>query len=476
MRERCCSTPLGVAAFLLAALLLSGCSKITTDYGTSRGSSGRKSLNGFGALRKSYEQAGFHSRDISRLSERVMRTDVIVWTPQVLAPIDAEVTRWFERWFRKGGRTLVYILPDGGSEADYWIDTAKTAPPEQRLEYRKRAAKAINQRMTWRLNRTSVPSNGWFKVDPLQIRRPVGGLSGPWKQDLASVPDDQVSMGTELLVSQYDPAKHQAGGKTNPQQAFLSTGPSGPGGNIPWTLAIEARPTKTAVEYSPLLLDQAGDPIVVEVQAKNWANSRIIVVAGGSLLTNYAFTREFSRILAEKMIAETTPAGDQDLRAGFMTSNWNRIPVSEAQPTVPAITGMEILTVWPMSLVTMHGVILGLVICLMLFPIFGRPGKVRRSNPNDFGHHLDAVAALMNKTGDERYARSRISEYMKRMHGETSGPWILPDPPTLHAAAPLTSTRLTSARSGVTKQQADNVIAGDLSRGSKKTENDEAKH
>jgi hypothetical protein len=90
---------------------------------------------------------------------------------------------------------------------------------------------------------------------------------------------------------------------------------------------------------------------------------------------------------------------------------------------------MELLTVWPMSLVTMHGVILGLVICLMLMPIFGRPKRIRRSKQSHFGDHLDAVAALMNRTGGERYARARISEYMKRMHGETSGPWVLPDSP-----------------------------------------------
>ncbi len=35
----------------------------------------------------------------------------------------------------------------------------------------------------------------------------------------------------------------------------------------------------------------------------------------------------------------------------------------------------------------------------------------------------------MNKAGGERYARARISEYMKRMHGETAGAWVLPDPP-----------------------------------------------
>jgi hypothetical protein len=55
---------------------------------------------------------------------------------------------------------------------------------------------------------------------------------------------------------------------------------------------------------------------------------------------------------------------------------------------------------------------------------------IGRSSPpvhRDLGHHLDAVAALMKRVGGESYARGRISDYMKRMHGETSGPWVLPD-------------------------------------------------
>lgn len=109
---------------------------------------------------------------------------------------------------------------------------------------------------------------------------------------------------------------------------------------------------------------------------------------------------------------------------------------------------MELLTVWPLSLVTMHGVMLGLVICLMLLPIFGRPRKIRRTRKSDFGQHLDAVAALMNKSGGERYARARISEYMKRMHGESSGPWVLPEPPSQGTIKPLplTSKRFATGR------------------------------
>ena len=73
----------------------------------------------------------------------------------------------------------------------------------------------------------------------------------------------------------------------------------------------------------------------------------------------------------------------------------------------------------------------------MLMPIFGRPKRVQHAKQSNFGDHLDAVAALMNKAGGERYARARISEYMKRMHGESTGAWVLPDQPTVTSANPI---------------------------------------
>ena len=107
--------------------------------------------------------------------------------------------------------------------------------------------------------------------------------------------------------------------------------------------------------------------------------------------------------------------------------------ISERTPGAPIASGMELLTVWPISLVTIHGVLLGLVVCLMLLPIFGRPRKVRRVDHSDFGDHLDAVAALMNRAGGEEFAKQRISEYFKRIRGENSGPWVQPDT-TEHAS------------------------------------------
>ncbi len=451
-------TKCAILLFLLIAPL-SGCSEISVDYGKSRGYYGRNSLNGFGGLRSAYEEAGFRSRDVTRLSDRVARSDVIVWTPMEQSGIDGKVTRWFESWLRRGGKTLVYVIPDSGSEVDYWTEAARLAEPEQRLEYRKRAGQSINERIQWRLNRSGIPTNGWFRVESLEKRVPIADVEGPWENvwaDAAQTVDDGEAdgSGVEMFIVAHDPDQQNATantGKTGP-----IVGVTGPG-SMGWAMPVETDITKVSVEYSPLasIEDQ---PIVGEVTSSQWRDSRIIVVAGGSLLTNFSFTREPSRRLADQVIEASTPKTpkqDAELLAGFLTSQSGEVPVSERTPDTPQATGMEMLSQWPISLVTMHGVILGMVVCLMLLPIFGRPRKIRRSETNDFGHHLDAVAALMKRAGGERYARGRISDYFKRMHGETTGRWVLPDvnPAASSSPVPATSGQRLTSRAEVLSHQ-----------------------
>ena len=381
---------------LLASVILvsSGCSQLYTDYGESKGISGRTSLNGFGALRSAFEQAGFRTRDVSRLSNRVRRTDVIVWTPKTVDSVDDRVTRWFEAWLRQGDRTLVFVIPDSGSEVDYWMEAAKLAPPEQRLEYRKRAARSINERIEWRLNRPNISSNGWFQVEPLEERRIVSELTGPWQADL-EVPDetiatedaaqedvasDEVELASlEFSLVPYD-SEAVVATNTKPTPIVGATGPGTPA----WIMPTTSTPTKTPIEFVPLLSDDADNTVVGEIRSDQWRGSRILVVAAGSLLTNYAFSRDPNRRLADKIIADSKPAENPEPLTGFLSSDGGTVPVSEREPNAPQVTGMEMLTEWPISIVTMHGAVLGMIFCLMLLPIFGRPKKIRRTEDNNF--------------------------------------------------------------------------------------------
>ncbi len=406
-----------LTVLIVFLVLCSGCSTLSTDYGQSRGMIGRTSLNGFGAFRSTYANAGFQCRDASRLSDRVMRSDTIVWTPKVLGPIDTESTKWFDHWLESGGKTLVYIVPDSGSEAEYWVDAAQRAPPKQRLEYRKQAAKSVNEQMAWRINRELVQDSGWFDVKPLEKRYTLKQLDGVWATELAI--DDSNPTSSLTIELAIDESTTNPTAATATPGLFNTLNPTGPTAGSINHFPFEAKSSETLVTIESRLKSENGSTIVAEVHSDNWDDSRIVVVAGGSLLTNYAFSKPLNRRLAEKIVDLSTPTANEPPRAAFITSHWSMIPVVESKPDVPRATGMELLTVWPISLITMHGLMLVLIIGLALLPIFGRPKRIQTHRQHDFGDHLDAVAALMNKAGGEEFARGRIREYRKRMHGES---------------------------------------------------------
>ncbi|NND96981.1 MAG: hypothetical protein HKN47_06595 [Pirellulaceae bacterium] len=429
-----------------ALMIASGCNRFENKYGVSSGVVGRTSVNGFGALRDTFETSGFQTRDVHRFNTRVQSSRVIVWTPQVPGSVGPKVTRWIEKWLRGGRRTLVYIVPDSGSEAEYWIEAGKIAPPSQRLEYRRRAAQKLNERMQWTINRRAVPTNGWFVLKPhSEISDKTKISSSTW--DLTStpndVPDDVPDDSKEQLLTEYTIEPYEKPDPTAPKTAATkpaaapAIGPTGATGPAaPFTMPGDRYVSRTGVTFRPLVKTESGAPIVAEITSKQWTTSRIIVVASGSLLTNYAFTRELNRELANEVVL-ASKAGDSfgppvdrnSPVAGFLLSSWMPIPVSERAPGVPRASGMELMTVWPMSMVTIHAALLGLVVCVMLFPVFGRARSVDRGTTSHFGDHLDAVATLMSSARGEDYARNRISEYMRRMKGETSGTWVLPEKP-----------------------------------------------
>ncbi len=445
-----------VAAFFVLAC---GCSKITTDYGYSSAHRGTQSLNGFSALRQTFANTGFDCKDVRRLSDRQNETDTLVWTPQVLSTIEDEMTSWFDQWLTLGGHTLVYIVPDSGSEADYWLVATRDASPSQQLEYRRRAARAVNDRFEWRLNRSDVPSNGWFQIQPIAEATTLGELKGRWSQSVSQAKDMNdvaESRHLELAIQAYQapaststsPATSSAGTPSATSQPSGTGAPGSGASNSPNTSTTvhsgptgpsdasgyftgSATPTATEIKFKPLLSSQTGAQVetcfVGQVTSSKWKNSRVIVVAGGSLLTNYAFTTPLTRSLAEEIVDATIDPNDSELIAGFITSEYGSVPISELKPGETKASGMELLTTWPLSLVTIHAVFLGIVALLILLPIFGRPRQVLRSSLSRFGDHLDAVAALMFRVGGEEYARRRISEYHRRVRGETTGPWVLPE-------------------------------------------------
>ena len=64
----------------LLMLVLAGCdSGLRTSYGPSVGFLAKRSVNGFTTFRNAFDNAGFATRDLNRLTDRSKRSAVIVW-------------------------------------------------------------------------------------------------------------------------------------------------------------------------------------------------------------------------------------------------------------------------------------------------------------------------------------------------------------------------------------------------------------
>ncbi len=422
-------------ALLSFASLLVGCGDgLRSEYGESQGSLAERSVNGFTTLRNAYRAAGLQDRGVSRLTDRVKRLDVIVWTPAHPAGIDDETTRWLETWLRQGGRTLVYVLPDSGSEAAYYREARPLAPPAERLEYRRKYAESLIDEHAWQVARGVLPSNGWFVARPKVQRSTLKAV--PRDRAVSPPAADRLSHRFEWILEAYDPDdSSQQGSPIN-----VPAGPTTP----PWPLAPRVSPTGTEVTFDSLLESEHGDTLLARVTSERWNESQIVVLAGGSLLTNYALTQEPYQQFADDLIDISLPdrkdgvgvqlakaaAEDEWPDVGF-SHQVGTIPVQVSSGEIPRAVGGELLRVFPLSFVTIHAVILGLVVLLMLVPVFGRPRRMHRGTLTRFADHLDAVATLMRRRGGETFARRRISDYMKQVREETSGPWILDEPPAV---------------------------------------------
>lgn len=399
-------------------VILAGCDRsLRTDYGSIRGVGGDESINGFGALRRSYESTGWSTQDVSRLNDRLASLDAVLWVPAVRDTIYDDAIDWFEDWLADKPRTLIYVVPDGGCEASYMEVAGKLAAPEQRFEYRRRLARLQTDAMLEALHDAPV-ENRWFTLKRVVDDLRVGGNLGEWNGE-----SDNRSLPIAYEVLPPAPLTNVNAGALAPSTSSSS--------------AVNASAVGMAgdVKHEVLLSAVDGSPAIVRLTSEPWGESQVIVVGSGSMVSNFSLTTPIGQQLAAKLIEHT---GKQPGSMGVLSTAVGGAPVSDQAAEITAVTGIELFTVWPLSLIMLHLAVLGIVACMILLPIFGRPRELETASSTDFGDHIDAVAALMSRSGGEDYARRRVSDYMRRVRGETSGPWVMQE---TKPTAPIDQTR-----------------------------------
>ena len=172
---------------------------------------------------------------------------------------------------------------------------------------------------------------------------------------------------------------------------------------------------------SPFLMTADDKPLIGEVTKPNWGSSRVVVLANASLISNLSLTNSENLALARKLLKELP-----NDNIGFLTgANDPRVRTDDSSDQQK---GFEMLTVWPLNVISLHAAILGMLVLLAAFPIFGRAKLLPVKSTREFGQHIEAVGGLLFKSQDRSYALATIAEYFRNVRKEPTSPWATIEP------------------------------------------------
>jgi hypothetical protein len=378
---------LGLVALALSTLPIGGCEKIKSVYGQCGGSSW-SSVNGTGVLGEMLENAGHTVLSWRMLSPRLRRrADCIVWFANDFSPPSQDVCDWLEGWLRQErGRTLIYVGRDFDAAVWYWEHLLPNPPPDQKAEIYRRYAEAKRQLNLGLRSITGAEKCDWFAIQGGRKNREVRSLEGDPK-----------------WLEGVDPSK----------------------------LEIELNhrmvPSQAA-ETTEVLLESKGDVLVAR---RRFDRSQLILVANGSFLLNLPLVNHEHRKLAGQLIDELGPPAQSVV---FLETSPGGPRILDADPKGGPPSALAIFNVWPTNWILLHLAAVGILLCFVRFPIFGRPRDPEPEGLSDFGRHIQALGELLERSGDAEHAAARLAQFHQLVRADSAGPATRP------AQATTTST------------------------------------
>lgn len=421
---------IAIVICLVSCLLSSGCGRSSAPqvrtYGYSSGAEANRSVNGYSVFRKMFQKRGDKTFTAVSFSKALETMDTIVWTPDTITPPGLSNRDTMEEWLKaRSGRTLIYIGRDFDASSNYWEYVVEAMPAGQK-------SRALREQMLSRVEGMENDLGGihfarWFVVDTTPIRSPIQGLRGDWAEGI-DVTQTKLESRTEL-----HPALYWDEEKKNLPALLGGDADASPRiwGNpeYRWTPeeidSIVDEEIDKIPEAEILLESDDGRPLVYTLTSPDWNKSKIMVIANGCFTLNGALVAKEHRKLAAKVIEACKSKG----RVAFLRTSRNGMRTNDLGDSQYATKGLEMFAYWPMNFIVYQFFILGIIICFVVFPIFGRPRALPQVEVSDFGHHIEALGGMLSHCRDETFAREKLSEYFRLVRKEPNHPWCLPSVP-----------------------------------------------
>lgn len=360
---------LHVVAVLLG-VCLTGCDREPDDtYGALRG----ESLNGVSALVQLLRDSGRTTNTRTLLGPRMVgRHDVaIVFTDSFSAPGD-DARGLLDRFLAApGDQTVVFVIRDSDAAIDYWRAVA------------------------------AHPGLAADKVATAQ--RNLAEADGNLKRAAMETVEAGAAPLDYALDNRPKPAPTPA--------TVLGADSDGPPLLAHWPRARLFKPPPAARP----LWTAGGEPLLVDRTRESGGGSsapaydRTLILASAAPLLNAGLLDSGNRRLAQAIVA-LLPAGCRVVVVGSA-----RVRTEREEDDEPST--WRLLTIQPNPWVAAQALLAMILFCWWKAPIFGRPRREERGRPEEFGHHVDALAALLRRSGDDAFARGRVEAWRRSGDG-----------------------------------------------------------
>lgn len=420
-----------LAIFLIGAAFCSlGCGSRypTSNYGLSEGSSARVSPDAVSAFRNMCDETNRKSMKVGSLSNRTAnKLSSLIWIPEESFVHSAPVLDWMEEWLKKGGKTLIYVGRDYSPTADYWDFAGAELQSQEKnkstvvgaLENKALEELKLDSLQSGQRDRIALP---WALLEnEAGLFETVEQLEGPWASDLQehkhrirvrSFFRDWSSADSEKVSKQLDWQSEVSDSSKPVQSSFPKQWTTGDTNN----LEIAKKAEENDLNAEVMLASTSNKPLITVLSKEEWQGSQVILLANSCFISNYSMTHRGNRVLAHKLIADL-PQG----KVGFLTLA--RDPRVSTGDDEEEQRGFEMLTEWPLNVISFHAFFLGMIVLASLFPILGSPKKLPELSTQNFAQHVEALGALLFRSSDRFYALTTIADYFRVVRKDPNSPW-----------------------------------------------------
>jgi len=400
----------------------------TSNYGLSEGSSARVSPDAVSAFRNMCDETNRKSMKVGSLSNRTAnKLSSLIWIPEESFVHSAPVLDWMEEWLKKGNKTLIYVGRDYSPTADYWDFAGAELQSQEKnkstvvgaLENKALEELKLDSLQSSQRDRIALP---WALLEnEAGVFETVEQLDGPWANDLQehkhrirvrSFFRDWSLADSEKVSKQLDWQAEVSDSSKPVQSSFPKQWTTGDTNNLEIAKKVE----ENDLDAEVLLASKSNKPLITVLSKEEWQGSQVILLANSCFVSNYSMTHSGNRVLAHKLI-EDLPQG----KVGFLTAARDpRVSVGDEEEEQ---RGFEMLTEWPLNVISFHAFFLGMIVLASLFPILGRPKKLPELSTQNFAQHVEALGALLFRSSDRFFALSTIADYFRVVRKDPNSPW-----------------------------------------------------